>query len=329
MAYLEKLGMAKAHVEDYERRKGHGETFPAPLSDEMYGDNWIARNGLALLGAAPEGKPWFLQVNFNGPHDPWDITASMVKRWRGVKFPPPARSRGMDAATHELVRQNYAAMIENIDRRCGELIEKVRARGELANTLIVFRAITGRCWAIMICRASGIRIMGRPGLHWWRGGVDARKGITVRDPATTLDLTATFVDYAGARAREGMDSRSLRPLLTGKKTSGREYAFSGLEGRRTGGTSMCAGGDRRRWCTICGTIQESWRTWRGGGLTWRRSWRRSWMAKVDSALPRMCGNSGGDFLVILGPWALTLVCAGGRYGRGDERPGAVCLFRAE
>ena len=81
MAHLEKLGLAKAHVEDYEKRKGPGATFVTPLPDDAYGDNWIARNGIALLNAAPKDKPWFIQVNFNGPHSPWDITRSMEKRW--------------------------------------------------------------------------------------------------------------------------------------------------------------------------------------------------------------------------------------------------------
>jgi hypothetical protein len=47
LAYLEKLGLAQAHIEDYKRRSGQGATFPTPLPDEAYGDNWIARNGLA------------------------------------------------------------------------------------------------------------------------------------------------------------------------------------------------------------------------------------------------------------------------------------------
>jgi arylsulfatase A-like enzyme len=232
MAYLEKLGLAKIHVEDYEKRKGHGETFPTPLPDEAYGDNWIARNGLALLDAAPRGKPWFLQVNFNGPHDPWDITASMEKRWRGVKFPQPVRPRDLDAATHERVRQNYAAMVENIDRRCGDLIEKVRERGEIGNTLIVFSSDHGEMLGdhgLWGKRHPHHGSVGVPLVVW---GLDVKKGMTVRGPATTLDLTATFLDYAGARAPDGMDSRSLRPLLAGRAARGREYALSGLEGWR-------------------------------------------------------------------------------------------------
>jgi len=124
LAYLDKLGLAQAHVADYEKRKGHDQTFATPLTDEAYGDNWIARNAISLLDASPKDQPWFLQVNFNGPHPPWDITASMEKRWRSTKFPAPDRSHEFTPEVHDRVRQNYAAMIENIDRRVGDIIEK-------------------------------------------------------------------------------------------------------------------------------------------------------------------------------------------------------------
>jgi len=232
LAYLDKLGLAKAHVDDYDRRKGHGATFPTPLSDEAYGDNWIARNGVALLDAAPKGRPWFLQVNFNGPHSPWDITASMEKRWRGVRFPQPNRCHQLTPATHELVRQNYAAMIENIDRRVGELIEKVKARGELENTLIVFSSDHGELLGdhnLWGKRQPHHGSVGVPLVVW---GQDAREGVLCEDPATTLDLTATFLDYAGIRKPAQMDSRSLRPFLSGRNASSRKHVLSGVDSWR-------------------------------------------------------------------------------------------------
>ena len=60
-------------------------------------------------------------------------------------------------------------------------------------------------------------------------GPGVQKGVTKNEPTTNLDLTATFLDYAAVRKPEGMDSRSLRPLLTGKKTAIRDHVFSGME----------------------------------------------------------------------------------------------------
>ena len=229
LAYLDHLGMARTHVEDYEKRQGHGATFPTPLSDEAYGDNWITRNGLALLDAAPTDQPWFLQVNFNGPHDPWDITASMEKRWRGVKFPQPNQCTELTPATHELVRQNYAAMIENIDRRVGELVEKVRQRGELENTLIVFSSDHGEMLGDHNLWAKRHPYHGSVGVPLVVWGQDVKKGLRVEAPATTLDLVATFLDYAGVTRPAKMQSRSLRPVLTGKTAKTRDHVLSGMD----------------------------------------------------------------------------------------------------
>ncbi len=227
LAYLEKQGLAKMHVEDYERRKGKDATFPTPLSDVAYGDNWIARNGLGLLDAAPKGKPWFLQVNFNGPHDPWDVTAGMQKAWRGVKFPGPNRCTQFTAEAHHLIRQNYAAMIENIDGRVGEFIEKVKQRGELENTLIVFSSDHGEMLGDHDLWGKTHPYQGSAGVPLVVWGQDARRGVTVKDPATTLDLSATFLDYAGVKRPSGMDSRSLRQLVSTGKGS-RTHVYSGV-----------------------------------------------------------------------------------------------------
>ncbi len=50
------------------------------LDDDAYCDNWVAANGLALLRDFPVDQPWHLIVNFTGPHNPMDVTASMRER---------------------------------------------------------------------------------------------------------------------------------------------------------------------------------------------------------------------------------------------------------
>jgi arylsulfatase len=228
LAYLEKLGLAREHVADYERRKGHDQVFPTPLTDEAYGDNWIARNAISLLDAAPKDSPWYLQVNFNGPHPPWDITRAMEKRWRGTKFPGPDRGDQFTPDVHDQIRQNYAAMIENIDRRCGEIIDKVKARGELDKTLIVFSSDHGEMlgdrnlWGKLhpFHASVGVPLVVR--------GLDVRKGVTCGNTVSTVDLPATFLDWAGVERPGTMDSRSLRDFLTKSNASLRDNVLAGM-----------------------------------------------------------------------------------------------------
>ena len=144
MAFLEAQGLMDAHIEDYVGRNNDGvwtATYPTPLPDEAYFDTWITRNGLLLLDRAPRDNPWYLEVNLQNPHHPWDITERMHKLYRDppIDFPQPTEPDGSASLeAHSEVRRNYAAMLEHLDECLGQLIAGVEARGELDNTLIVF-----------------------------------------------------------------------------------------------------------------------------------------------------------------------------------------------
>jgi hypothetical protein len=60
---------------------------PMMLPDEAYQDNWIGRQAERLLREAPQDRPWFCQVNFVKPHNPWDVTSGTYRR------PPQADPR--------------------------------------------------------------------------------------------------------------------------------------------------------------------------------------------------------------------------------------------
>lgn len=225
MNFLERRGLAQVHVEDFANRQQY-DGKATPLDDEAYVDNWIAANGLELLAAAPKDKPWFLQVNFNGPHEPMDVTRSMKDRWKDVRFPPPRD--GQEGRDHQGIRQNYAAMIENIDRWLGEYVRRLRERGELENTLIVYSSDHGE-----MLGDRGLWAKSRPhqpsvGVPLVLAGPGVRREWTCPAPMTNLDLSATFLEAAGLRVPADWDSRSLAPLLAGKADSHRRVVLSGL-----------------------------------------------------------------------------------------------------
>ena len=45
---------------------------------ELYEDDWTAKNAITLITRAPKDKPWFIWVNFPGPHSPFAVTSSMT-----------------------------------------------------------------------------------------------------------------------------------------------------------------------------------------------------------------------------------------------------------
>jgi len=228
MAFLESRNLAMVHVNDFAGRHNYKDTYPTALPDDAYVDNWIAQNGLDLIRQAPKGKPWFLQVNFNGPHEPMDITKRMKDRWRGVEFPPPNGSADIGVEKHNEIRQNYSAMIENIDRWLGVYIEELKKRGEYENTLIVYSSDHGEMLGDKNRWAKSVPWQPSVGVPLVISGPGVSRGKLYEAPTTTLDLAATFLDYAGLPVPVQMDSRSLKPLLEGKTSEHRKIVRSGL-----------------------------------------------------------------------------------------------------
>ncbi len=236
MNFLEARGLREVHIRDFEarRRVGAQAVFATPLPDDAYGDNWVGANGLELLDRAPAGRPWFLQVNFPGPHAPWDITRSMERRCRGLGgLPGPIESGQFTPEIHLRIRQNYSAMVENIDRWLGIYLERLRDRGQLENTLVVFSSDHGEMlgdhgrWGKSVPYHPAVQV------PLFIAGPGIVPGLRIESPVTILDLAATFLDFGRAPELPGMDSRSLRPLLAGETRDGpRRTVRSGLMGWR-------------------------------------------------------------------------------------------------
>ncbi len=228
MAYLQRRGLMQVHVDDFKRRKGYPATFPTALPEDAYCDNWLAQNGLDLLKAAPAGKPWHLVVNFTGPHPPMDITAQMEKRVRGRDFPLPNASTEYNAETHVRIRQNYSAMVENIDRWLGIYIDVLKKRGELDNTLIVLSSDHGEMLGDHDLWGKSKPFQPSVGVPLVVAGPGVARGVSSDALVSVIDLGATYLDFAGVARPRTMDSRSFRPLLEGKTRTHREFVLSGL-----------------------------------------------------------------------------------------------------
>jgi arylsulfatase len=229
MAFLQRRNLSQTHVDDFAKRKGYDATFPTALPDDAYCDNWLAQNGMDLIKASPKGKPWHLVVNFTGPHSPMDITASMEKLVRGRNFPQPNRNTEYDAATHVRIRQNYSAMVENVDRWLGLYIEMLKSRGELDNTLIVFSSDHGEMLGDHNMWGKIKPLQASVGVPLVVAGPGVAKGVASGALVSVMDLAATYLDYAGAARPKAMDSRSLRAVLEGKTKRHRDHLLSGLD----------------------------------------------------------------------------------------------------
>jgi len=229
--------LKKLHIDDYAARHGgersYTHTAPTGLPDELYIDNWVADTGVSLLDRAPRGKPWYVVVNFSGPHEPLDITETMSRR--AASRPPLPQPYGytgsIPAASHEAIRRNYAAMIENIDSRIGTFIDLLRRRGELENTLIIYASDHGEMLGDRNRWAKSVPFHQSVGIPLIVAGPGVKSGITNASPVSLIDIGATALDYAGVRSHLP-SALSLRPILEKGVPKIRDHVVSGLAGWR-------------------------------------------------------------------------------------------------
>ena len=119
-------------------------SLPNEWPEAWYYDNWVGHQALQMLKERPADKPWFLQVNWPGPHPPLGITASMRHAVGGLDFEMPiddvphTESGQFPVQPHDHLwaRRAYAAEIENIDSWFGKFVEAVQQLGDDDNTLI-------------------------------------------------------------------------------------------------------------------------------------------------------------------------------------------------
>ena len=239
------------HEADFNRRRATrrdwwGITEPTPLPDEHYKDNYTARTGLELLERAPDAKPWLLMVNFNGPHPPMDITSRMARQYRGPNrvveaFPQPHHSTGRrlegqstDQGLHYTpehhihIRQNYSAMVENLDRWLGIYEARLAERGNLDDTVVIWVSDHGEMLGDHDWWGKSVPYRASTNVPLVMAGPDIVQGEQSDALVSFMDLAATCLDFAGVPVPDTYESRSVKPLLAGERADHRDCVRSAL-----------------------------------------------------------------------------------------------------
>ena len=149
----------------------------APLPREWYSTDLWTEYGLKFIDEARAAqRPFFLYVAHNAPHFPLQAPPEDIARWRGrfkagwdvLRQERYARQLEMgliakawplsprpdavpawsslsaeDQDRYDHIMAIYAAVVERMDRAIGMLVNGLRDRGELENTLILFMSDNG------------------------------------------------------------------------------------------------------------------------------------------------------------------------------------------
>ena len=213
------------------------DTYPQPL----YQDDFTAASAVTLLRRRNKSQPFFLHVSFPGPHPPFSITGPMNDRVKGMVWPKATddpKPNGLSdpcPGNHEPNSQHkrcdYAAEILNIDGLFERVMDEVRAQGELNRTIVCMTSDHGEMLGDHGDFDKSKPWQASVGVPLICGGPGLATGKVIKAPVGTVDLAATFLDYAGAKVPAGMTSTSMRSLLDAHAPSPKPRAFvkSGLK----------------------------------------------------------------------------------------------------
>ncbi len=118
---------------------------------------------------------------------------------------------------------SYYQSISTADSLLGSITTAVDRAGKKDNTAVFYFAdqgaqFPGAKWTVY---DQGLRV---PFIVRWPGHV--AKGSTSDALISLVDLTPTLVDIAGLKAREGLDGKSFKDVLTGNKKDHHDYIFA-------------------------------------------------------------------------------------------------------
>ncbi len=212
--------------EEVRRSKPHDwHHFEWPLEERYQESRWVADQALNWINNYRGEGPFLLHVGFAAPHSPIEpLPRFMAMYGKAVETPPWGVERMTE---HDIVtRKAYRAMITQIDEYFGEIVEAVRKRGELDNTIFVFTSDhgemagdMGRDGKCMFFEAS-VRV---PLLFC---GPGVKTGLDSSAFVEGLDIGKTLCELAGVNPHLWDQGHSFAPLLRGEAHVGRSTAYS-------------------------------------------------------------------------------------------------------
>ena len=211
----------RGYVTDHLRRQSVAALDRFEKDDDTPFFLWVAHVGVhnSRQRRCPDGGCWNPPVpakqdrgSFAGVRSPSRDEDSYNHR-NGEDKPSFLRERRRVSGTYvDELFQRRAETLQAMDRSVAATVRGLRQRGELARTLFVFTSDQG--YLLGQHRYIGKRLPYEESLRvpLLVRGPGVRAGATAH-LATSVDLTSTFVDIAGARAPYALDGASLVPTL--------------------------------------------------------------------------------------------------------------------
>ena len=256
-AEWEAKGLWDAYRADYRERfstKPHL-VRPSTLGLENYADVYVGQQAKQYLQNYDREAPWCCWVSFGGPHEPWDTPEPYASMYDPEDMPPaiPPPAAGERPLGHldqlmervnptfepgEIgrLRANYAGNITLIDTQIGDILDTIKARGELDNTIIVHTSDHGEMNGDygLIYKSNflngAVRIPLLVRMPNASGLQTPPTGTICESPVEWIDIGPTLVEFAGGELEHHQFGKSLGPVLTNPEATHRDFAISEIQG---------------------------------------------------------------------------------------------------
>lgn len=190
---------------------GPGRLEPGNRSERPAGPSFESFD--AFLEARPADAPFVFWFGSTDPHRVYNDSLREAMNLDPDDVTVPPYYPDVPAVRRDIA--NYYAEVQRFDREVGALMDRLRAMGELDNTIVVISGDHG--WPF----PRGKTQLYDAGTHvplaiQWPDRV--APGRVVRDLVSLTDLAPTFLEAAGVAVPEAMTGRSLLPLLTSDRS---------------------------------------------------------------------------------------------------------------
>jgi arylsulfatase A-like enzyme len=240
------FGLLSGNVDHYSHKEINGELDwyedTKPVEVKGYSTDLLTARAVEFIDRNAR-EPFFLYLAYNAVHWPFQAPDK----------PDDVRTRANWFAG---TRKDYARMVERVDAGVGKVLAALDRHGLGKDTLVILTNDNGgerlsdngplfhhktTVWE------GGIRV---PCLVRWPGHVPA--GRVVKEPAITMDLTATVLAACGVEPPKGrkLDGIDLMPVLKGAKAPERAFFWRVVRP------------ERRQWAAR----QGKWKYVRDGGF---------------------------------------------------------------
>ena len=197
------------------------------LDEYFHPTSWVGRKAVEFIRAYDQKHPLFLKISFHRPHSPYDPPGRHMEKFRPEEMPkpylgnnwdsncnfsgpfrPPVCCGNVDEKDVAISRQAYYASTSFVDEWIGRIMEELKNRSMLDNSVILFTADHGDMlgdhfrWRKGLPYESAAKIpmilVWPPSLERGRGGPIATPRGSSKEEVTELrDVFPTFLEATG------------------------------------------------------------------------------------------------------------------------------------